>query len=236
MIKEIARGIWRWTAPHPEWRPAHRWGHQVGCYALEEADALVLLDPQAPLPGSPEAAALWPALDRLVASAARDVHVMITIPYHARSTEAIEERFGRDRVRVWGHGAVAKRLPTTRLREIGPDRELPAGAVALPIGKPRRQEMPLYFPTHKALAFGDSVVGVGRTLRVWDVVEDEGRARWYRDRFLPTLHPLLELDVDHVLVTHGPPAIGDGRQKLRRALALDPWHYRQDVLGEAAEQ
>jgi hypothetical protein len=40
------------------------------------------------------------------------------------------------------------------------------------------------------------------------------------------LRPLLDLDVDHVLVTHGPPAIGNGREQLERALSSPPWSYR----------
>ena len=101
---------------------------------------------------------------------------------------------------------------------------LPAGARALAVGRPRRYEQPLHFPSHRALAFGDAVVGFEGELRVW--VDGERRPNWYRDRFLPTLEPLLELDIDHVLVTHGPSAIGSGREQLARALEAGPWNYR----------
>jgi hypothetical protein len=82
--------------------------------------------------------------------------------------------------------------------------------------------MPLYLPSHRALAFGDTVVGVDGQLRIWES-PDRGKRPWYRDRFLPTLRPLLDLDVEHALVTHGPPVIGDGRRELQRALAAPPW-------------
>jgi hypothetical protein len=226
-VNEVAPGIWHWTAPHPEWRPAHEWAAEVASYALVLPDTVVLVDPQAPPGGTSEAEAFWRDLDRLLERHAR-AEVMITIPYHARSAETVQERYRRKAVRVWGHPATASRLSSgVPIQAIEPGQPLAAGATAYPIGNPRRQEMPLYFPSHKALAFGDAVVGVGRTLRVWDLLTSERRAAWYRTRFLPSLEPLLELDIAHVLVTHGPPAIGDGRRKLARALAEDPWHYRQ---------
>jgi hypothetical protein len=67
---------------------------------------------------------------------------------------------------------------------------------------------------------------VDGTLRVWEVATTEKRRMWYRGRFVPTLEPLLELDVEHVLVTHGLPIVGGGREALRRALAAEPWDYR----------
>ena len=64
-------------------------------------------------------------------------------------------------------------------------------------------------------------------LRVWsDRRVDEGVARFYRERFNPTLEPLLELDFEGVLVTHGHPVMSDGPASLERALRADPW-YRE---------
>ncbi len=53
----------------------------------------------------------------------------------------------------------------------------------------------------------------GGRLRVWaaDPVDDKVE-RFYRERFNPTLKPLLELDFDRVLVTHGR-AGDEGRQE-----------------------
>ena len=42
------------------------------------------------------------------------------------------------------------------------------------------------------------------------------RREWYEGASCPTLRPLLDLDFEHVLVTHGPPVIGGGRERLRR--------------------
>jgi hypothetical protein len=42
----------------------------------------------------------------------------------------------------------------------------------------------------------------------------------------PTLEPLLELELERVLVTHGKPILGGGREALRKALRAKPWHRR----------
>jgi hypothetical protein len=224
-LQKLTPEIWRWTAPHPEWRTRNPWGHEVASFALLVDGALVLVDPLAP----PEAERLWSALDELIAeTGARRLHVMTTIHYHVRSSGEAHRRYAsRLEVSVHGHPTVAERLtPDVPLEPIEPGRELPAGARAFALGKPRRREMPLYFPSLRALAFGDAVVGVGSELRVWETLDGGRRRAWYRDRFLPTLGPLLELEPDHVLVTHGPPAIGDGTRKLARALAAPPWWHR----------
>ena len=110
---------------------------------------------------------------------------------------------------------------------ITPQSELPAGVRAHAIGSPRRQEQPLWIPSHKALAFGDAVIETGGRLRVWeDDLDSEQRTRWYRDRFIPTLKPLLDLGPERVLVTHGDPVLGDGRAKLSSALRSKPWNRR----------
>jgi hypothetical protein len=157
-MDELARGIWRWTAPHPEWKPAQEWGHEVASFALESPDVLVLVDPQAP----PEAEPFWTELDGLCEKS-EALALMVTIPYHVRSCAAIYDRY-RDRMRVsvWGHEAARRRLARTgtpvELAE--PGNPLPAGAQAFAIGSPRRQELPMYFPAHRALAFGDAVVAL----------------------------------------------------------------------------
>jgi hypothetical protein len=217
-MDEIAPGIWRWTAPHPEWQPDVEWGREVASFALAVGDTLVLVDPLVP-------EEVWPSLDEL-ADRHASVAALITIPYHVRSGEDVVLRYG-GRASVWAHAAVGRRLrDASILRPVEPGMALPGGAEAFAIGSPRRQEQPLWLPSCRALAFGDAVVGVDGTLRVWEVATTEKRRMWYRGRFVPTLEPLLELDVEHVLVTHGLPIVGGGREALRRALAAEPWDYR----------
>ena len=40
--EEVARGVWRWTAVHPEWKEI------VACAALESGAGTVLIDPLLP--------------------------------------------------------------------------------------------------------------------------------------------------------------------------------------------
>jgi hypothetical protein len=219
-VVEIAAGIWRWTATHPEWQPDVEWGHEVASFAVAVDETLVLVDPLVP-------EHVWPRLDELAAERA-NVATLITIPFHLRSGDDVLARY-RAKASVWGHPAVAKRMRDgSSLRPIEPGTQLPGGAKAFAIGSPRRQEMPLWFPSHRALAFGDTVVGVDGALRVWmwEAVDSAKRRAWYRNRFVPTLEPLLALEPESVLATHGAPVVGGGRQALRDALAADPWHYR----------
>ena len=71
-------------------------------------------------------------------------------------------------------------------------------------------------------------MGVDGEPRVWQVSGMSRRREWYEERFLPTLRPLLELDFENVLVTHGPPVIGDGRELLRKGLEAPPWSMRSE--------
>jgi hypothetical protein len=224
VIERLAEGIWRWTSPHPEWRPANEWVRDCACFALAVDGELVLVDPQAP-PDDP--GPLWAELDSLVEREAPErLAVLTTIHYHVRSAAEVARRYRSDLpVSVHGHASVGGLLGDgVPFEPIEPGAELPGGAVAQAIGKPRRREMPLWFPSKRALAVGDAGVGGENGLRVWETLDGKS-ADWYRERFVPTLEPLVELDPEHVLVTHGPPAIGHGRERLAEALAEPPWWH-----------
>jgi hypothetical protein len=215
-VQELAGGLWRWTARHPEWHPGS-WGAEVGCYALVAPGRTVLIDPLSPA-GDDQ---FWPRLDGIVAG---EVVVVITIPYHVRSAEAVCARYPG--TAMWGHRNAAKRLARASIfRELAPGAE-PAGVRAFAIGKPRRSEMPVLVESHAALVFGDAVIGIETGLRMWSTDPvDERRRRWYADRFVPTVEPLLAEEFDRVLVTHGPPVTSGGRAALAEALRAPPWYH-----------
>ena len=101
---------------------------------------------------------------------------------------------------------------------------LDGGVRAHPIRQPRRAEVPFELPSHRALAFGDTVLETDGELRVWPRHRDvERRRTWYEQRFLPTLDALTALDVERVLVTHGEPVLHDGARALAASLARPPW-------------
>jgi hypothetical protein len=215
----LTAGLWRWTARHPAWHPGE-FGAEVASFAIEAEGDLLLLDPL--LPADDEKPVL-DLLDELAAD--RALHVLITIGYHVRSAEPLCERYGG---RVYGPRTCESRLSDPRLfSELEPGSPGPGGVTAYPIGRPRRSERPLWFPSHAALAFGDAVVTTpDGDLRVWlqEPVDDK-RRRWYRERFVPTLDPLLELPAQRILVTHGEPVLEDGATALREAVAADPWYH-----------
>jgi len=224
---ELAAGLWRWTARHPEWHPGE-FGKEVASFAIQAGDDTVLIDPLLPSEAEAEAGA-EPVLDLIeeqLAGAAR-LSILISIPYHVRSSEEIRRHFReRAETTIWGHPACRKRLrEQAGFRELRPGDELPAGVSAHAIGKPRRHETPLLVESHKALVFGDAVAEVDGELRVWsDRRVDRGVARFYRDRFNPTLEALLELDFERVLVTHGKPIMRDGKGELAKAVRAEPWY------------
>ena len=224
-MHEIAPGIFNWTARHPEWRSSVE---EVQSYALIVNGAFVLIDPLLPPHADPHRSTLLMELDTRAADARR-VHVIAVSPYHTRSAEELCRRWRDSRpTSLWGHPRVRGRLEHTDtvLEEITRG---PAGigipiagglAQAFTISRPVRQETPVYLPQARALAFADAVVGDGTGLRVWN--ETDIAHTSLRERLHPTLAPLLELDLEHVLVTHGPPVIGGGRAALAKALAAEP--------------
>jgi hypothetical protein len=220
--EQLADGLWRWTARHPEWHPG-QFGSEVASFALSAGHETILIDPL--LPPEP-----GPVLDLIERQLGERLAILITVPYHVRSSEEIRRRFrGQVETTIWGHQACRKRLSEAAgFHPFEPGDELPAGASAHRIGKPRRHETPLHLPSHGALVFGDAVVEVDGALRVWsDRSVDADVSRFYRERFNPTLEPLLELDFDRVLVTHGEPVLEGGRAELAQALRAEPW-YRLD--------
>ena len=209
--QELAPGLWRWTARHPEWHPGE-FGREVSAYALRAGGETLLIDPIVPEP-------MREALDRLVTE---PVAIVVTIPYHARDAEPLAARYAAT---IHGHPATAKRFGDARaFRPVAPGEPLPGGAQAFAIGRPRRYEQPLWLPSHRALAFGDAVVEAGGALRLWaQSVPSERRRRFLRERLAPTLQPLADLDPERVLVTHGRPVLSGGRAALEAALTGEPF-------------
>ena len=45
-MRQLADGLWHWTARHPEWHPGE-FGARVGCYVAHEGGRTVIVDPAA---------------------------------------------------------------------------------------------------------------------------------------------------------------------------------------------
>lgn len=193
-LVELRPGLWRWTAPHPAWRPgaardsAGDWPQDVGCVAYAAPETLVLVDPLVPDDG-------WPALDALVRDHGPRVYVLTTLKYHRRSRVAIVDRYGAQ---------------TSRAKAA-----LPPGVETVPLR--RTGETMVWLPGPRALVPGDRLIGGRRGgLRVcprsWLPSMDEATLR-------AALAPLLELPVERVLVSHGRPVLRRGHAAIAAALS-----------------
>src|SRR5262245_47778636 len=202
-VHRIAPGLWRWTAFHEEWRKV------VGCLYLETDDATVLFDPLCP---GDDAERFLEYLDADVERADGDVHIVITVYWHVRSTAQLAKRY---KAKVWAPSRSAK--PVERRlklapRGIRPGDALPGGVEAHESG--RASELVYLLPQHRALVAGDILLG--DPLRIcpggW---VGKGGQKAVRE----ALRPLLDRPLDRVLTSHGDPVLRAGHAALAAALA-----------------
>ena len=215
-VQQVAPGLWRWTAPHPDWAPEDGgpdgWDREVGCVYHEGDEAVVLIDPLVPVD---ERERFWTALDRDVERAGRPVAVLLTVFWHARSSQEILDRY--DGATVWAHERASERIGerTRFTKAFAVSDPLPGGVRAL--DALRAEEVLYWIPEHRALVAGDVFLGDGR-----------GGVRVCPESWLPegtdpadfraSLHQVLELPVERVLVSHGDPVLENGRAALAAAL------------------
>lgn len=198
---ELIRGLWRWTAPHHDWQPGapgspHDWPREVGCALFQTSSSALFIDPLLPV----DTKAFWHWADDRCRG--RAVAVLTTIGFHARSREAVIERYG-----------AASYGPDIDVEQI-----LPGGvqtfAIA-PLG-----EMVVWIAAQRTLVTGDVIVGASSGgLRLcpesWlDYAPSATTSAEVREH----LRGLLELPIERVLVAHGEPVLEHGHAALARAL------------------
>ena len=195
--QEIAPGLLRWTAPHPDWDPqaapesSADWDQLVGSLLYELPDTVALID--ALLPTDDRAGFLaW--LDERIA--ARPVSVLTTIGWHRRDRAELAARYASNTRRAWNM--------------------IPAGVSPKPLRG--AGETMFWLPAAASLVAGDRLLGDGGGgLRLcpesWLVDVQVDRAGLGL-----LMRPLLELPIERVLVSHGEPVLHDGRAALARAL------------------
>jgi glyoxylase-like metal-dependent hydrolase (beta-lactamase superfamily II) len=181
----VQKGVWHWEAPHPDWKPGAEWDRVVSSYAIDDGDRLLLFDP---LGSSSE-------IDELAAE--RGTAIVLTCPWHARDARGLAERLDAPLY-----------VPPPDEGEPNPveghvfragDR-LPVGVEAFPGMEPN--DLVLWVERRRALVAGDTLIDRGQGL--------EFPADWANkgvppEQILEALRPLLELPVELVLPTHGPP-------------------------------
>jgi hypothetical protein len=196
---EICSGLWRWTAPHPEWNPAAApgsssdWPREVGCVLYETPDAAVFIDPLVPLNA---AEALWRWADQHCRE--KSVSVLTTIAFHRRSRDLLLERYRASPSR--NQRSLPQGVQSRQLRG--------AGETLFWLGAPR------------TLVAGDRLVtDESGALKLcpesWLRYLPSGLTR---DGLRELLLALLELPIERVLVSHGEPILSDAQQALAQAL------------------
>jgi glyoxylase-like metal-dependent hydrolase (beta-lactamase superfamily II) len=188
-VRRIADGLWTWTGLHPAWTVAdggpEGWEQEVACVYHEAPDAVVLIDPLVPME---DPTRFYEALDRDVERCARPVRILLTVDDHRRSSQELAERYG---------GTIG---------------EPPAG---VEVAASALDEVVYWLPEHRALVFGDLVLGRAGGLRL--------PRTWIREEryasVVDALRPLLELPVERALVAHGEPVLAGAQEALAAALA-----------------
>jgi glyoxylase-like metal-dependent hydrolase (beta-lactamase superfamily II) len=216
-VEELVTGIWCWEKRPRGLRP-DEFGGRTSYAVVAESD-LLLVDPLVDGADDP----VVEALDDLVSDSVR---ILVTMPYHTRSAEWLWRRYRNAKARIYGHPAVATRLgDASGLTSVLGGSAVDGIARFHSIGRPHRSQQPIEIPAVRALVFGDAIVEIGDgDLRIWAAPPDSDRRRtWWNSAYHPSLERLAGLDIEHVLVTHGRPAIGNGKEALQHALRSAPW-------------
>jgi len=200
-VREVDPGLWLWTSFHEEWK------QDVACAYLEAPDAVCLIDPLVP---SEDPERFLRALDRDVERLGRPVHVLVSVFWHARSARELAERYDAE---VWApsRARLAVERRAGRARAFRPGDALPGGVEAHATA--RSNEVVLWLPSHRSLWAGDVILeGPKLCPDSWlpgAVTQEDLRL---------SLLPLLDLDVERILLSHGESVLADGRAALRRLL------------------
>ena len=202
-MRDVAPGLWLWRQPHPDWSAGSDWEAEVASFAVESDGVSVLLDPLAPPPSARD---VWDRIEQSPPDA-----VVVLKPDHVRDVDLFVRWYGAS-----AHGPQLfwrDDIPRTELKRVRPGNELPGGLQAHDDGR-LAMETPLYLPEQRALVFADGLTAPGGELRVWSTP-------WHEQRALPALRALLDLDFEHVLVSHGEPV--HDRAAFEAALERKPW-------------
>jgi glyoxylase-like metal-dependent hydrolase (beta-lactamase superfamily II) len=229
MTSQIAEGLWRWTAPHPEWTPDKDkpggWGRMVGCVYYEPARTstgpIVLIEPLEP-PEGEERQYFRAALERDVERSGRPVVIALGNHFHVRDAADLRERLACELTahpETIARLGIADAVPFARASWQGVD--------AIPLDSLDLGETAFFIRAHRALVFADAVVGTGHgrlavVPQSW-AGKGEAAALRYRADFRADLRRLLALEPEIVLPSHGEPVLSRGREALAAAIDGPSW-------------
>ena len=195
-IHEVLAGVLHWTARHPS-AELESGSH----YLVAEG---VLIDPITPPEG----------LEWFDGREIREI--LLTNRHHTRSAFDIQNRLG---VTIRAPRAGMYELPADRVQPYGFGDELSAGIRPHAISQTWPDETALEIPRYRAVAIADGVInydGLGFFADSLLGDDPEAEKQRLRDGFARLA---AEVEFDHLLLAHGPPILGDGRERLRRFAA-----------------
>lgn len=202
--RQIARGIGRWVAFHPEWK------QDVACGVIDRGGPMILVDPL--LPSDPEGQA---ALDGLAARAADDgpPAIVLTVFYHERSAGEVLERIPG--TTLWADRESSEKVEAEVTNPFQPGDPLPGGLVAHATA--RSDEVVVWDPESRSLFVGDVILGKG------PIGIELCPESWLPDGvglsdLKASLQPLLELPIERILPGHGEAVDREARSSLERLL------------------
>ena len=188
----IADGLWRWTAPHPNWEnwPDHeREPREVGCVYYEADDATVLVDPLVP---AGEEDGFFRHLDADVERRGLPVVILLTGEWHRRSADELARRYD----------APIGGAPPAEIEEI-------------PIEGADERQVAYFIRPHAALVVCEIfAVDIDGELRV-----ATSPALERPDELEASLDRIMQLPVERLLVSHGEPVLSDAKARMAEALA-----------------
>jgi glyoxylase-like metal-dependent hydrolase (beta-lactamase superfamily II) len=213
-VAELAPGLWRWTAPHPDWTPEEYqregWEQDVGAVYWEGEDATCLIDPILPSDAS-DLADFWRHLDDDVERRKRPVAILLTVFWHERDAATVAARYDAEIL------APERALPrlSSAAKPFSPADSLPGGLEAFDVA--RKGEVVFVVPSEPmALVAGDVLLGGSGGVRV---CPDDWFARANGPaRARSALRPLADRPLGLLVVSHGEPVTNDASEALRRAL------------------
>jgi hypothetical protein len=194
-MREIAPGLWHWTARHDHIRS------DVSSYFL--LGERVIIDPMIPPEG----------LDWFDTHG-RPEHALLTNRHHDRDAWRLQEAFGC-RVHCVRNG-LHEIEGRGRAEAFDFGDTLPGGAVAYEIDAICPDETALHIPAHQALACADGVVR-WRSGEALSFVPDELMDEPERTKagLREAYRRLLALDFERLLLAHGAPVAPGGKDALR---------------------
>jgi glyoxylase-like metal-dependent hydrolase (beta-lactamase superfamily II) len=198
-MREIASGLWHWTAPHD------RIGVEVSSYFL--APERVLIDPMLPPDG----------LEWFERHGAPE-HILLTNRHHDRHAWEIVRAFGSSVHCVRNGVYELERRGEVEPFDFGDD--LPGGIAAYEVDAICPDETALHIPAHRALACADGVVHYGSRLGFVPeqfMDDPENTKMGLLDAYRRLL--ALDLDFDVLLLAHGEPVVDGGKTALAAFVA-----------------